>query len=137
MSGHECGLFSTSVGKICQRNETHFKTGKRYNKVSHPDPNPCNSSVEQKLLKISYYDRLATSLFHSLLCLTPPLFLSSGHAILGYKPLALDGNPNIFINKNVTTIRKTFEKVGFKVTEEQIDVGGAYIENYLALHLRH
>lgn len=33
-------------------------------------------------------------------------------------------------------IRKTFEKVGFKVEEEKVFVG-VNIENYIALHLTH
>lgn len=60
-----------------------------------------------------------------------------GRGILGCKPsIVAGGNDNIFKNKNITMIKQVFEKVGFKVSEEFVNMG-TELESYVALTLRH
>lgn len=59
-----------------------------------------------------------------------------GHCILGCKFLATShGNPNYFVNKDLTKIKSTLQAAGLLVHEEHIDLGNP-VESYIALHLR-
>ena len=60
-----------------------------------------------------------------------------GRGLVGLKPSVIaGGNDDIFKNKNVTLIKRVFEKVGFKVEEEFVNMG-TDLESYVALTLRH
>jgi cyclopropane fatty-acyl-phospholipid synthase-like methyltransferase len=60
-----------------------------------------------------------------------------GRGIVGLKPTIVSGgNDDIFKNKNVTMIKRVFEKVGFKVDEEFVNLG-TELESYVSLTLRH
>ena len=60
-----------------------------------------------------------------------------GRGLVGLKPFVIGGgNDDIFRNKNVTLIKRVFEKVGFRVDEERVDMG-TELESYIALTVRH
>jgi hypothetical protein len=60
-----------------------------------------------------------------------------GRGIVGLKPTIVSGgHDDIFKNKNVTMIKRVFEKVGFKVVEEFVNLG-TELESYVSLTLRH